>query len=369
MNNTDKTHGTTVCTPNQAPGAKWKGQLKVAIDTHADFDVWMAQYEGTVPKPAQKMCRGKLVEWLGKRQTEGWEVITCYEAGPFGYGLHRALEAVGVKNHVIRPRNWDDAKRQVRTDKTDTRGMLVSLDRYVAGQREAFTVVRVPTEEEEQRRTVGRTMQMLKQTMRSVAQSARGHALYYGVRMVGAWYSDRRWAVFGPQLPESLKGTFEAIRRILMGLAKEVVGLQAKIMEGRASGEELPVGLGRETAESLEQEVCDWSRFRNRRGVGSFAGLTPGEASSGQRREQGAITKCGNGRLRWLAVQAAWRMVRYQPEYRAVKKFVERLKAGGTALRKKRLIVALAREFLVDWWRLRTGQTTAEKLGLRMTAQ
>lgn len=368
MNITNERNGTMDCPPNQAPGAKWKGRLKVAIDTHADFDVWIAQYEGTVPKPAQKMGREELVKWLGKKRMEGWEVITCYEAGPFGYGLHRKLEGAGVKNHVIRPRNWDDEKRRVRTDKTDTRGMLVALDRYVSGQREAFTVVRVPKEEEEQRRTVGRVMHTLKKTMRSLAQSARGQALYYGVRMAGAWYSERRWAQVAPRLPEHLKEAFEAIRRAVMGMVKEVQGMRAKIVEGRSSGKELPMGLGRETAESLEQEVCDWGRFRNRRNVGSFCGLTPGEASSGQRREQGGITKCGNGRVRWLAVQAAWRMVRYQPEYRAVKKFAERLKAGGTMLRRKRLIVALAREFLVDWWRLRTGRTTAEKLGLRMRA-
>jgi hypothetical protein len=36
--------------------------------------------------------------------------------------------------------------------------------------------------------------------------------------------------------------------------------------------------------------------------------------------------------------------------------------------RKKQLVVALARGFGVDWWRLRTGQTTPEKLGLIMNA-
>ena len=38
----------------------------------------------------------------------GYQLVTCYEAGPFGYGLHRQLTALGVTNHVIRPRNWDD---------------------------------------------------------------------------------------------------------------------------------------------------------------------------------------------------------------------------------------------------------------------
>ena len=35
------------------------------------------------------------------------------------------------------------------------------------------------------------------------------------------------------------------------------------------------------------------------------------------------------------------------------------------ALRKK-IAVAVAREFAVDWWRMQTGQTDAEALGLRM---
>jgi hypothetical protein len=34
---------------------------------------------------------------------------------------------------------------------------------------------------------------------------------------------------------------------------------------------------------------------------------------------------------------------------------------------KKQLIVALARGFGVDWWRICTGQTTPEKLGLVLT--
>jgi transposase len=99
--------------------------------------------------------------------------------------------------------------------------------------------------------------------------------------------------------------------------------------------------------------------------VGSFAGLTPGEASSGPRRHQHSITKCGHGGLRWLAVQTAWRLTRFQPDYRGVKRFRQRVLTGTRSRRRVRQwIVALAREFLIDWWRLRTGQTTAEKLGL-----
>ena len=31
------------------------------------------------------------------------------------------------------------------------------------------------------------------------------------------------------------------------------------------------------------------------------------------------------------------------------------------------LAVGLARQFIVDWWRIRTGKTTPEKLGLQMS--
>jgi hypothetical protein len=38
-----------------------------------------------------------------KQIAQGWQLITCYEASPFGYTLHRQLTALGVTNYVIRP--------------------------------------------------------------------------------------------------------------------------------------------------------------------------------------------------------------------------------------------------------------------------
>ena len=68
--------------------------------------------------------------------------------------------------------------------------------------------------------------------------------------------------------------------------------------------------------------------------------------------------------------EAAWRLVKYQPQYRLCKKWrgqiLDPKTLGG---RKKQLIVALARGFGVDWWRICTGQTTPEKLGLVMADQ
>jgi len=91
----------------------------------------------------------------------------------------------------------------------------------------------------------------------------------------------------------------------------------------------------------------------------------PVEHGPGQRQQRQSITKTGNPRLRWALCEAAWRLVRFQPDYRLCKKWrAQILNPKLGAGRRKQLIVALARGFGVDWWRLCTGQTTAEKLGL-----
>ncbi len=147
----------------------------------------------------------------------------------------------------------------------------------------------------------------------------------------------------------------------------EQVRTQGEAIESACAGP-LPKGVGRLSQQVIEREVGDWHRFQNRRQVSSYLGLCPSEKSSGQRQQQGRVTKCGNPRLRWALCELAWRLLKFQPEYRLCRKWraqiIDPKTKGG---RKKQLVVALARGFGVDWWRLRTAQTTPEKLGLVMS--
>ncbi|HWA10851.1 MAG TPA: transposase, partial [Opitutaceae bacterium] len=107
-------------------------------------------------------------------------------------------------------------------------------------------------------------------------------------------------------------------------------------------------------------------RFRNRRQVASYTGLCPSEHSSGQSRLQGSITRHGNPRVRHLLVEAVWRLFKFQPHYRAIAKWVPALTALKiSGARKKKIIVAIARQLAVDLWRIATGRTTAAALGLQ----
>jgi hypothetical protein len=63
-----------------------------------------------------------------------------------------------------------------------------------------------------------------------------------------------------------------------------------------------------------------------------------------------------------LTSNAAWRLLKFQPHYRGVIWAREKLREANRS-RGKQIAVALARRFLVDWWRVRTGRITAEALG------
>jgi transposase len=365
-NNASTTPAVAAAQPaNQIPQPQPR-TLKLAVDVHLLHHVVAMQYDGASPKPPQRFTPQDFLKWVQKQIAAGWQVVSCYEAGPFGYVLHRQITALGATNHVIRPRNWDEQHKRVKTDRTDALAMLNALDRFVAGNPHALALVRVPTEAEERRRSETRIRQSLKRDLKLIAQRGRGLALQYGYRLKGKWYGSRNW----PELPVPA-WLVERLRPLRAAAAAlhETVRVQSRKIEA-ASSLPKPRGLGGLTEQIIEREVGNWQRFNNRRQVSSYLGLCPSENSSGQRQHHGSVTKCGNPRLRWALCETAWRLLMYQPEYRLCKKWrAQIIDPKTTGGRKKQLIVALARGFGVDWWRLRTGQTTPQKLGLVMTEE
>jgi hypothetical protein len=73
--------------------------------------------------------------------------------------------------------------------------------------------------------------------------------------------------------------------------------------------------------------------------------------------------------MRTAAIETAWRLLRFQPGYHLVKRLgpaLQEARLRGQSARRRKLLVALARQFVVDWWRLRTGRATFAQLGLRL---
>jgi transposase len=99
-------------------------------------------------------------------------------------------------------------------------------------------------------------------------------------------------------------------------------------------------GVGFVTAEVVLAEIADIRRFSSADQVSAYAGLSPGERESGGKSHELHIEKNGSKHLRWILVEAAWRLVRHSPRWQAT---YLRLKAR---LRAKKAIVAVARRLL-----------------------
>lgn len=335
--------------------------IKLGVDVHLDRYVVVRQIDGQAPQPPQSFTPRKFLEWVPKQITLAKQVFCCYEAGPFGYSLHRQLTALGVINYVVRPRDWDEYGQKVKTDKRDAKALVLALDRYVAGNTAALCVVRVPTEIQEQARSRSRQRESWQKEKQRLAAQGRSHALYYGAHLEGEWWRPALWQEL--VLPAIVLELLEPLRRLIQALEQEIKAQTQAITA--AAPQALPLGLGQLTYEVLEREIGDWSRFQNRRQVASYTGMCPKEDSSDQRRFQGSINKHGNPRVRHALVEVAWRLVQFQPTYQPIAKWRPvLLNPKTTRAKRKQIVVAIGRQFSVDWWRVRTQRCQAQDLGL-----
>jgi transposase len=224
----------------------------------------------------------------------------------------------------------------------------------------------VPTVAQEQKRALNRQRDQLRRKRLSFAAQGRMLLLGQGYRVSNFWWQGRTWDSLRPQLPEWLMSRLECFERIIECVDKEVRQVRQKVIQGAPAS--LPHGMGQLTHEIIESEMKDFHNFSNRRQVGSYPGLTGGVSSSGPQRAELSITKAGNRRLSVCLIECAWRMLAYQRDYWLVKKWSKvLLNAQAHVRQRKRAIVAFARQLLVDIWKWKTGKTTAQGLGWKMS--
>jgi len=111
-------------------------------------------------------------------------------------------------------------------------------------------------------------------------------------------------------------------------------------------------GIGPVTALAFVATLADPGRFRTAAQVQAYLGLVPREHSSADGQHRGRITKTGPTRLRWLLVEAAWRLRRTRrPEAAPLQAWMARIEhRRGRHV----AIVALARKLagiLFALWR------------------
>jgi transposase len=298
-------------------------------------------------------------------------VVSCYEAGREGFWLHRFLWAHGVENRVVDSSSIEVNRRarRAKADRLDLDKLLRMLVRHEAGEKKMWSVVRVPTPEEEDARHLHREVGGLKGDRTRAANRIHGLLATQGVRLA-----------LGADLPVKLghvrlwdgSPLLPGLRRRVLGAWQQWLWLDEQIRDLEKERRELLrtseaaaveqvrrllrlKGIGETSAWVFVMEFYAWRDFQNRRQVGALAGFTPTPYQSGSTDREQGISKAGNRHIRSVAVQIAWCWLRYQPES-ALSRWYEERFGGGSKRVRKIGIVALARRLLIELWRyLQTG--------------
>jgi transposase len=348
-NNCDVVSEAKVSTGPATAATVFSAEVFLGIDAAKTRQVVARFVPGEGVKPAE----GMTVDTLLKRVTQLLKS---------GVRVHcRQLLALGATCLVVRPRRLERYGRRRKTDKRDAAQLAADLAHHRAGRTGLLIPVRIPTVTEELRRLVVRERETLDAARHQLLRSAKGRALALGYPLPKEWWRPRVLPKLIPTLPPELARLLERTAEAAAAIKEQLETVEAEI---KADAPAAPIGVGALTSGTMDREVCDWNRFKSGKKLGSFAGLSPSEDSSADRHQLGAIDKHGSPRLRFWCQETAWRLLKFQPEYRAVIWAKEKLREANSG-RAKQIAVALARRFLVDWWRVRTGRITCEALGLK----
>jgi transposase len=294
-------------------------------------------------------------------------VRSCYEAGREGFWIHRMLvERMGIENIVVDAASMDVKRRKrAKTDRIDAEQLVRHLIRYLRGERDVWSVVRVPSEEAEDSRQMHREMEVLKREQGQHRVRIQSLLFTEGldVEVTSGLMKQLdqlcRWN--GKPLAEGMK---ERIRREYerMKVVEENLATLKKQQREKLSSKQSSPSL--EKIRKLKQlrgiaagsswvfvmELFGWRQFRNRREVGGSLGMTPMPYQSGDSAREQGISRAGNRRARTMAIEIAWSWLRYQPDSQLSRWYRERFGSGGPRLRRIG-IVAMARKLMVDLWR------------------
>ena len=293
-------------------------------------------------------------------------VRSCYEAGRDGFWLHRYLTGAGITNSIVDSASIEvnRRRRRTKTDRLDACKLATMLIRAEAGERKVWSVVKVPTPTDEDRRQVHRELLFARRDRGRHTNRIKGLLAAQGVPLAriqelpSHLVTARLWDE--TPLPPLLR----------VRLAREwdtVLGYTARIRVLRQERRALLkatddpaiaqvwqlnqlMGIGIDSAWLYVMEFYAWREFRNRRQVGGLAGLTDTHYQSGDLQHEQGISKAGNRWVRALAINTAWAWLRFQPTSALTRWYQAKFGSGSSRVRKIG-IVALARKLLIAFWR------------------
>ena len=250
----------------------------------------------------------KLIKKLGVGKAD---LRIAYEAGPTGFVTARRLLQLGYDVIVVAPSKIERASGdKVKTDKKDA----LKLARLLRSG--DLTGIHIPDATDEAIRDVCRARTDASDDRRKAKQRLLGFMLRNGHTYTGKtnwtdahmrYLREKRMPSAAHQivLEEYLQAVDAAEQRV-QRLKDQMERLLAT-WDRKVYVDALMAMRGFQLVAAMTtiSELGDLSRFKHPRQLMGFLGLVPAEASTGSRRRQGSITKCGNSHARWMLVESA----------------------------------------------------------------
>jgi len=311
-----------------------------------------------------------------RRLAEGYEARFCYEAGPTGFELCRALRKAGLDCIVVAPSLIpQQSGNRIKTDRRDA----AKLARFLRSG--DLSPVEVPDAATEAMRDLERAREDAKNAERVSRHQLSKFLLRHDLKYPGKtswthkhldWIRRQRFEHEAQNrvLTDYLAAVVQAANRVAQ-LTKDIAELVEQwSLKPLVQALQALRGVQLVSAVVLAAEIGDFRRFPTASSLMSYLGLVPSEHSSGEKVRRGRITKCGNGHARRILVESAW-AYRFRPALsRAIRdrneglppeiqsaawKAQQRLhgryrKLLGRGKSKQQVITALARELTGFVW-------------------
>jgi transposase len=338
----------------------------IGIDVHKNnSQVCILTEEGELIERRVRTTRARFAAVLGGRKA----ARILIEASTESEWVARCLEALGHEVVVADPNfaaMYATRSRRVKTDRRDARTLAEAcrLGAYRPAHRcsdEQRNVRAQLAVREALVRSRTRLISLIRSQLRR-----QGHRVASGTAKK---FVDRLEKL---ELPEELLAEITPLLAVMGPLNEQIQECDMRIAQLSVSDEvvarlQTVPGVGPVTAAAFRATLDEVERFAGAHQVEAYLGLVPREFSSGERQRKGSITKAGNGRMRWLLVEAAWTIQRsVRPETAPLRAWAQQIRGR----RGKRVAtVALGRRLagiLYAMWRdgtdysverLRTGRS------------
>jgi transposase len=303
--------------PARVPPARAGLALFIGLDVHNDSIAVSLAPSGSTEVRRYGIIGGqhddvlRLIKKLAAAHP-GVALKFCYEAGPRGYPLCRFVRQHGAACIIVSP---SKVPRQpgdrVKTDRRDA-DQLARLFR--AGE---LTGIYVPDPQDEAVRDLIRARYQVQKQQHRARQQLKMFLLRQNLRYAGTkpWTPKHLRFLATVKLPfAEQQFVFQEMVNVISDAGQRLERYEKEIASVVEGWRWAPVvqalmslrGVALLTGATLVAELGDLERFATAPQLMSYLGLCPGEHTSGETRQQGGITKMGNGIARKAMIEAAW---------------------------------------------------------------